>query len=281
MIDETPQVAPILLSNKTSRSWYVEEVQRLFCSDDSPATTEDYESWAKKHRMLDFIISPGRISAKILENNSTPQKVEMVIGEFDENIWQDFFNHAAKHAYIMAKMLAGELCSEVNTILAELGVSLIPAAQQQVQCFLNNAPVASNHRFIVSLSMRFASRLAEDPFALFVLRGCGHEELLNNLRKSRRQLKPENLPYESNNSEPVISNETLDFKHSLSRETYWASGPELDQLSFSIKADELPAAILKWLDPLPLNGYEEEIERTLEECYAQVACRAHAFGLGL
>ena len=279
MNDELEQ--NVTISAKANRGWHVDAILQLFGAATDAIGNDDLNAAPKKHRLLDFIVSPGRISAKLIENGNTPQKLELVVGEFDENIWQEFFNRAAKHAYVLAKMLAGELCFEVDDIFAQMQVSLIPRDPQQIQCFLNNQPISHKHRHIVALGQRFAARLSEDPFALFVLRGCGHEELLNNLRRSRRQLKPELPPEENEYVESANDNEPQNTNYSLAREGYWEAGAELEQLSFSIKADELPAAILKWLDPLPLNGYEDEIERTLEESYAQVACRAHAFGLGL
>ena len=66
-----------------------------------------------------------------------------------------------------------------------------------------------------------------------------------------------------------------------SLDSFWKMKPEAAQIHYHIKADELPASILKWLEPLPLRGIEEAIDRKLEECYAKVARLAQSYGLGL
>ena len=55
----------------------------------------------------------------------------------------------------------------------------------------------------------------------------------------------------------------------------------LQQLSYDIRADELPAALLKRMEPAPLDGVDIDADRALEEAYVQVARRAQAFGLGM
>ncbi|MCC6932502.1 MAG: hypothetical protein IT292_04520 [Deltaproteobacteria bacterium] len=265
---------------KPGHLWYVDEFLFLAYGQEENALADKSLETTQRFRLLDFIVSPGHICAKILENNNNIHKVEIVIAEFDEQVWQDFFLRAAKHAYVLAKMLSGDLCPEVKGIFSEMDLNLIPIKQEHIHFFLNNQPTNAEDPYISALIQRFVNRMTEDHFSIFLLRGCGHEELLAKLRSTRRQLKP-NIQAEAaiiNKLGATINSEPL---HLIAFNNFWSAGEELENLTFSIKADELPAAILKWLDPLPLGGYEEQIERQLEENYAQVATRAHAFGLGL
>jgi len=62
---------------------------------------------------------------------------------------------------------------------------------------------------------------------------------------------------------------------------FWKLGEPAKELHYSIRADELPASLLRRLDPLPLGGFEADLGAEFEEMYAKVARRAQAFGLGL
>ena len=50
-------------------------------------------------------------------------------------------------------------------------------------------------------------------------------------------------------------------------------------ISYQIKADELPAATLKRLDAMPLLGIEEHVESKVEAAYEKIARLAQSYGL--
>ena len=120
-------------------------------------------------------------------------------------------------------------------------------------------------------------KITEDPFTILSVRGKSREEILAHLRRRREgdrqraltQLREEVVPENEIPAAPVTNEE------------FYSHRAELDDISYDIRADELPAAILKWVEPLPLGELAHELEAPLEEAYARVARRAQTYGLGL
>lgn len=264
---------------KVSKSWCSSRLIELFSETSYSSFLADCAEYSRRHKILDFLITPGKASAKIQDNGSKLNKVEIIINEFDESIWEGVFNALVTKAYFIAKLLSGELPQEIETVFSEVGVDLFPTDLDKLQIIYNGKQTYEINKHIAAVIYRLSQRLEEDPFCVFLLRGCGREELITNIRKLRRSLR---VPQDLETSEiktPEIKQPVALFQCEVSK--FWSYSEPIKDLSFTIKADELPAAILKWLDPLPLSGIEDKVDFLLEEAYAQVARRAHAFGLGL
>jgi len=52
-------------------------------------------------------------------------------------------------------------------------------------------------------------------------------------------------------------------------------------VSYNLRADDLPASILKRIDPVPVGDGFDSLDFELEEAYAQIARRSQVFGLSL
>ena len=52
-------------------------------------------------------------------------------------------------------------------------------------------------------------------------------------------------------------------------------------IQYQLKADELPAALLRRIEPPPLLGLESSFEPELQEVYNRVTSRAQAYALQL
>lgn len=266
---------------KVSKSWCSTRLIDLFSDTNYSSFLSDCAEYSRRHKILDFLITPGKASAKIQDNGSKLNKVEIVICEFDESVWEEVFGSLVTKAYFIAKLLSGELPQEIEGVFSEIGLDLFPATRDKLQIIYNGQPTNNINKHIAAVIYRLAQRLEEDPFCVFLMRGCGREELTTNIRKLRRNLRmPQHFEIPSSLT-TTIESKPLTVLSPGELEKFWSFGEEVNELSFTIKADELPAAILKWLDPLPLSGLEDKVDFLLEEAYAQVARRAHAFGLGL
>lgn len=264
---------------KVSKSWCSTRLTELFNGTDYSSFLSDCAEYSRRHKVLDFLITPGKASAKIQDNGSKLNKVEIIISEFDETVWDGVFATLVTKAYFIAKLLSGELPQEIENVFREVGVDLFPSSIDKIQIIYNGERIYDINKHVAAVVYRLAHRLEEDPFCVFLLRGCGREELISNIRKLRRIMRlPQNLEIPETKTIKTRPQAAL-LQCDVDR--FWSYGASVKDLSFTIKADELPAAILKWLDPLPLSGLEDKVDFLLEEAYAQVARRAHAFGLGL
>lgn len=264
---------------KGSVSWCSERMRSLFTETLTEELTAQAAELNKSRRVLDFLIQPGRVTAKVYDEQSQPNAVQIFFKQLSDNEWDQVFEQLAGRAYFLALMLSGQIPSEMEEVFAAAGAELFPQTPEQIFITLNNEqdPVITGH--IAAVLYRLFDRLDSDPFSIFILRGRGREETIVELRKRRTLLKKRpdfetSLSYQQIKYEPappLVS--TIDY--------FWSSGSSLAELSYNIRADELPASILKWLDPLPLGGLENHVDFLLERAYEKVTRLAQGFGLRL
>ena len=241
---------------------------------------EDLAQRSENLKVLDFVALPGRVSAKIENEQNKLTRIEIQFEEISEEKWNEVFDELSSQALFIAMLLAGYIPEEIETAFSKADIKICPDSIEQVSAFIDGSQTSAKDERIIAVLLQFCNKVLDDPFTLFLIHGKGRDEVLHELRK-RRQHKVKNskdrkqsLAYhQAHYSEAPPISTLLD--------NFWGAKEELKKLNFNIKADELPAAILKWLDPIPLGGLEEDAEFLFEEAYEHVTRRAQAFGLGL
>lgn len=260
---------------KKNRFWVSERLRQLFADKLEQAFDEP----GKKKRVLDFFLVPGKVQVKLQEETGKMHRVEFELAQFDDAEWQRISKALAEQALFIASFLSGRVPEEIDTLLSVQGLSLPPSTKEEIKMFCDGQLLNKRTEQFVFLALdRLLSRLDEDPFSIFVLRGKGREELLLEVHRQRSFLSRPHGRVWTEAEEPEAQ-PGLSTAEDLER--FWKSGVAMERLSYSIRADELPASLLKRLDPLPLGGVEDILDPLLEDAYAQVARRAQAYGLEL
>ena len=261
------------MSNKKKRLWCSERFEAIFSSGALP---DDVET-IKKRRVIDFFLVPGRVQAKVQDDTGKLHRIEILVRQLTDSEWEMVFITLAKQAYFLACFLSSQLPEEIDEVLTAQGLSLVPSSADELDVVVDMERVVAPAGGIESVVLqKLCERLDEDPFSLFLIRGKGREESLLEIRRQRERLaRPtkEELDYSDTEVETPVETET--------DSNYFRMKPKARELSYNLRADELPASILKRLDPLPLAGLEDDLEQVLEDVYAQVARRAQVYGLEL
>jgi len=255
--------------------WISERLKGLFAAEGEQAAAEN----GKRRRVLDFFLVPGRVQSKLQDENGKFHRVELGMRQFTEEEWATVCKEFAQHALFLASFLTSRIPEEAETILRERGIALLPEKREDIQLSCNGEPLSEKNSAIVfTVFDRLLDRLDDDPFSIFVLRGKGREELLLEIRRQRSEFeRPDAVQFADADEEFVEK----DSQPSETFDDFWRASPSMQELSYNIRADELPASLLKRLDPLPLGGAEDQIEPLLEDAYLRVARRAQAYGLEL
>ena len=265
------------LLKRAGRTWYAERLDGLFETLGLGAYLEDALELIKHRRLLDFSIFPGRLSAKIQEESGKPIRTEIIFEQFSDETWETILEQLASQALFLSALLSNELPAEIESAFEQAGVTLFPRSEPDVRlncdCSKSNRPCAH----LAALFHKFSERFDQEPFSMLVLRGRGREETLSELRRRRVHLAPAVEPPAGAEAAAAVE---APAGSDVTQPEFFTAGEKMHSLSYSIRADELPAAILKWLDPIPAGSLSEEAEMSLEEAYAQVARRAQAYGLG-
>ena len=105
---------------------------------------------------------------------------------------------------------------------------------------------------------------------LFLVLGITKDELISEISRNRKKNKDS---IDNNENTTVLKKEDVDNICRLNAKIF--------NLKYSILADEIPAAMLRRLDPLPLQGLEEKADSQLVEAYERVTRMAQSYGLSL
>ena len=266
------------LIDRSRTSWISSEVVNLLQDTEFPKLANEGYELIRRRRVLDFLVIPGSFSARVYGDDSKPRKVEVKLAQLPDETWENVFEFFSTKSLFFAKLLAGKLTPAVGEAFGKANVSLPPESLDDFQFFLEGTEVKELDPQLSAVIYRFAERLIEDPFLLFTLRGRGREETLLEIRRRRasqpREIKE--MPIQPTEDPAELIRAEIDpFGN------FYKAGKGYDHFSYSIKADELPAAILRWIEPIPLAGLEADVEPLLELGYEMVARRAQAYGLDL
>ena len=262
------------------RSWCSDRMLAVFSSREIEKHSEAALLLFRERKVLDFLIAPGRVSAKVLDNGGRPpQMIELRFAEFSEDAWEKIFSALSSRALYMAKILAGQFPIELEEALASVSVSLFPERAKEVSILVNSRLVSGLSRLVLAVLYKLCETLDTAPFSIFSLRGRGRDEVIVEISKRRNQVRDHFSPSPAWAGRPIPFEPAPPLVETL--EHYFSAGKALSALSYSLRADELPASVLRRLDFLPLGGLEDKVDTLLEEAYVRVARRAQAFGLGL
>ncbi|MDR2338351.1 MAG: hypothetical protein LBE20_06905 [Deltaproteobacteria bacterium] len=277
-------------------AWYTKDFLSIF------NTPENNALWVNeainKLKTLDFLVIPGKVSCKVQAINEPPVKVEIIFNEIDPETWEKIISTLASHIYYVAKLSIGEVPQELVQVYEEHNTHFVSQNIEDLKFLQNGVEIKKLDFYTIVVIKKLVERFEEDPFLIFLLRGCGPKELIAGIRKFRnnlqgthlKQLKEQAKDAEIKNngfvrkSEIEVTREQIEhFLENIdfSAKRYWRWGEDMEKLKYSIKADDLPASILKRLDPLPIDTLESKVSSLLEDAYAHTTRRAQSFGLGL
>ena len=238
----------------SNRSWIADKFLALFPKADLAVGG----ALVSKRRVLDFSLGDGVVSARVQEESGKTLRIELRISIFEDSQWDKIFGELSKTSLPYAALLSGEYPEEVEAALQLEGLGLVPTSVPESDAY-------ESPRF-GALLLKLAERLETDPFAIFTIRGRGREETLSELKLRQRP-------------GGALLAATPREKAAMTAREFFGARHDLKTFSYNIRADELPAALLKRLDQVPDASMESEMR--LEEAYAQVARRAQVYGLGM
>ncbi len=131
---------------------------------------------------------PGRVSATLQPQAGDPCTVEIGIPTWTEDEWARALETLGHQALYTAHLLAGDLPPDLERGLAQAGVSLLPAPQEEIEqscscCARTNAPC----EHVTAVYLALGDMLVDDPWLLLRLRGRDQQQVLRSLRMRRER----------------------------------------------------------------------------------------------
>ncbi len=232
--------------------------------------------YARSGQVLDFKLTPGRVTARVQGSMSEPYSVKIEMKPLADEAWNRVMEEMSRKAIFAAKLLAGEMPQNIEEAFDATGMSLFPESSKGIKTDCSCPDSANPCKHIAAVYYILAEEFDRDPFMLFKLRGRTEDEITASLRK-KRTAGTESAP---ELEAPPTVRATEQKEVPLSIDGFW-SGEELESFSVNISQPEVPAAIIKRLG-IPqfwdskdnfnkkMGGYYEEISRrAIEAAYGE------------
>ncbi|MCD6256759.1 SWIM zinc finger family protein [Candidatus Aerophobetes bacterium] len=224
-------------------------------------------TYARQGRVVDLKIIPGAAVARVQGTRRVPYRVQIKLRALTDKQWKRVIKVLAKEAIFAAKLLNGEMPSDIDDVFKRCGLSLFPTTATELETSCSCPDWANPCKHIAATHYILAQAFNHDPFLLFELRGWKKDRVLRELRAARSLEDLEEK--ESPSFEEQIHSEKIILKE-LDEEKFTCLKTSLDDIHFHITSlGEF--TILKRLGPLPEEGNSGEFTKILEEIYKSVS----------
>jgi uncharacterized Zn finger protein len=221
-------------------------------------------SYARAGQVLEFTLAQGKVTAKVQGSRVRPYQVQIGVLPLTKPQWRAVCEQLARQALFRAKLLAGEMPHEIESVFAECGTPLFPAAadDMDMRCSCPDWGVPCKH--LAAVCYVLAEAFDADPFAMLAWRGKGRDELLGALRGVEPPRPVEPLAAASAGPPPLDA----------CVDQFWAAGlspARLRALSAAPAAPGTPDLVLRLYEPPSLTVRGKDLLDVLVPAYARLA----------
>ncbi len=284
-------------------AWAAHRFLRLVEGVGSGECLREGLEYAKAGQTKRMNVVHGCVEAAIQGRADRPYTVSLRFGTMSPNDWARVVEAMAEGAIYAAKLLAGELPSNIEDVFIPLGLKLFPGEASEItpECTCAEHRAARQGlpvppwpgetgeprpgqiwcKHVCCLSYLLASRLAHEPFLMFHIRGLEGVELLEQLRDrrsaGRQGARGETPVYQQR--VPGVADVTFRPIEECVTD-FWEAGPALEQIDLPLTPPPVSHPLLRRLGPSPFANAQFPLVGLLASVYDVVgdAVRKEAEG---
>ncbi|MFY1687070.1 SWIM zinc finger family protein [Plantactinospora sp. WMMB782] len=142
-------------------------------------------SYARAGQVVSLDVAPGEVTAVVQGSRARPYQVSIRFRPLSERVWGRLEKLLAAQALFSARLLAGDVPPELESVFAEAGAPLFPAGVGELtqRCDCPDFAVPCKH--LAATFYLLAEAFDADPFQLLHWRGRDRARLLARLRALR------------------------------------------------------------------------------------------------
>src|SRR6266566_1038632 len=182
-------------------------------------------SYARQGQVISIDIEPGVVKAKVQGSRPKPYNIKIQLRPLSDQDWEEATEAMAAQAIFAAKLLAGEMPTNIEEAFHAVKLSLFPTAAKDLVTDCSCPDWANPCKHIAAVYYLLAERFDEDPFLIFKLRGRTKEQIIEILREKRAETFSGETPTLTASAEDSSAAEPL-LEENL--ETFWQEGEALE-----------------------------------------------------
>ena len=242
---------------KKDISWLAESFYNAMYPLCNEATIAEANEHTQLGRVGDVFVEHGRISSRFTNETRRTVRVLILVSELADSAWYKFYASLSAHPYILSKVLSASMPKEIISVFSEMGVSLIPE-MSSLKMSVDDEAADLNDSRVLSVLEKFVGDLLVDPYLLCKLLGRSHADIVKGLKDLLLEQGLFNKQNVNTLEASKANNEVLFLGGAL---------PE----DIVVRADELPASLLRRLDYLFPDAQDAQVDKNLELAYERVS----------
>jgi uncharacterized Zn finger protein len=248
-------------------SWWAKRWLAVLESFDLGGRLSRGRSYARGGQVLSIDITEGKVKSRVQGSRPKPYDVSIGVKRLGEVEWKKVVTALASKAVFAAKLLAGEMPQDVETVFAEAKLSLFPQKRGDLQTACSCPDYANPCKHVAAVYCLLGEEFDRDPFLIFKLRGLGRDELLARLGSASKGASKTGR--KTTETTTVMEAEELPVEPA----TFW-NGRELpaDWLG-PVQVPPVSAAWPRRLGNFPFWRGEQKLLEVLEPHYRQASPR--------
>jgi len=232
-------------------------------------------SYARQGQVISIDVEPGIVKAKVQGTQPRPYAIKIKLKPLSDNDWDRVTEAMASQAIFAAKLLAGEMPTEIEEAFDAVNVSLFPTAETDLDTDCSCPDWANPCKHIAAVYYLLAERFDGDPFLIFKLRGRTKEQIIEVLREKRAGTSSDESSAfvagaeDSTDAAGPLLEENLD--------TFWQAAEALNTFAVHPEAPQVDKAVLRRLGDAPFTIGGQNMTALLAKAY-DVALRKEVEG---
>jgi uncharacterized Zn finger protein len=232
-------------------------------------------TYARTGRVHDLSIGPGLVTAVV--TGSEPYDVSLRMDAFSTAEWNTAIKIMSQEARYAAELLAGQMPADIDAVFRRCKRSLFPSKSHDLETDCSCPDWASPCKHVAAMHYVLGEAFDRDPFLLFELRGRTRDQVLAALSRLRTGMSESASPAMRAPEAPATSVEALPETFA----NYEVPPVPLPTLRFSFEPPQLPAAILRSINPPRAWSLEQSPAEFFADLYSAASDRARQIALGL
>ncbi len=232
-------------------------------------------SYARSGQVLSIEIDRNRVAATVQGSRPTPYQVSIGVTALSRSDWTKLTRVLSGSPLHVAKLIAGEMPEDIESLFCEAGITLFPARASELRTDCSCPDWSNPCKHIAAVYYLLGEEFDRDPFLIFKLRGVAREELASIIGSA--------APPKRERSKPPVAppQETAGLTPGAPvPQNFWeGSAPEGDLFGL-VEPPPRSAPILQRLGAFPFWRAETDFREALEPIYPAAAAIAAAAFVG-
>ena len=268
-----------------AQSWWAKRWIKTLESFNIGARLGRGKSYARKGQVTSIKIEAGLVRAKVQGSKPKPYEVTIKVRTLTGSEWELLAEKLALKPIFAAKLLAGEMPEDIDSVFKEIGLSLFPETLDDLETDCSCPDWSNPCKHIAAVYYLIGEEFDRDPFLIFKLRGVDMDDFMSIIGKgfvpeTADQVAEAGIFMERPDGETGTSpkggiSPILPEPLPLDPEAFWGRLPEnpKEEKSPSLEAHipPVPAALPKRLGKFPFWSGEEDLLEMLEEIYKKAS----------